>query len=110
MSDLHHHDTCPVCREGRIKRISRKTWMTYIPSSRYYRCGRCGSKFFQMAGPISVRLRSRQMQSSVDYGILGRHRKAVAAVLLGTALIGCIYLSYRFAVSQYESTGSQQPQ
>ena len=32
---------CPKCRGHRMRRVERKAWMRYLPSTKYYRCMRC---------------------------------------------------------------------
>ncbi|MBC8391780.1 MAG: response regulator [Deltaproteobacteria bacterium] len=41
-------EPCPFCDYGVGYRIRRKKWMYLIPSTRYYRCNRCRSKFLKI--------------------------------------------------------------
>jgi hypothetical protein len=32
---------CPKCHSHRIRRVERKVWMRYLPSTKYYKCMQC---------------------------------------------------------------------
>ncbi len=53
---LHQDDSCPVCKEGELKRIGRKFWMHCVPLSKHYVCSQCYYRFLTMHGHRLIKL------------------------------------------------------
>jgi len=42
---INFQNKCPICGDSKHQRIHRRWWMHLIPSSKYYSCNRCRSKY-----------------------------------------------------------------
>ena len=56
MQKIIRGDTCPVCRQGRITRIRRRSWMRRLPASKHVQCEACLASFLTIYD-LAIRLR-----------------------------------------------------
>jgi hypothetical protein len=49
---LHNGDNCPLCTEGELERIERKSWMHLFPQSKHYVCLECSICFLTLYGRL----------------------------------------------------------
>ncbi len=47
-----HGAICPKCKQGRLSRWRRKSWMRLIPCSKHFACGKCAARFLSIFGGI----------------------------------------------------------
>lgn len=47
---------CPKCRGHRMRRVERKIWMRYLPSTKYYKCMRCRSGMLVFFDRVTIKL------------------------------------------------------
>ena len=47
-----HGTICPRCKQGRLSRRHRKSWMRFIPRSKHFECGNCAARFLSIFGGI----------------------------------------------------------
>jgi len=47
---------CPKCRGHRMRRVERKVWMRYLPSTKYYKCMRCRSGMLVFFDRVTFKL------------------------------------------------------
>jgi|WetSurMetagenome_2_1015567.scaffolds.fasta_scaffold143729_1 hypothetical protein len=46
--------TCPSCKQAKVYRHPRKTWMRCIPNSNYFECHNCYARFLSIFGGIMI--------------------------------------------------------
>jgi ssDNA-binding Zn-finger/Zn-ribbon topoisomerase 1 len=67
LKPLKQGDTCPLCRQGKLKRIRRKDWMHWLPRSKYYKCSECSTRMVTMYGRAIKRVEKKNSAAA------GRH-------------------------------------
>jgi DNA-directed RNA polymerase subunit RPC12/RpoP len=75
---------CPNCKQSRMQRIERKSWMRNFTSSKLYHCKDCGSRVLQINRWLRLRLgsepvgkRSEGARSALDRGSYEQVLKAL---------------------------------
>jgi hypothetical protein len=99
---LYHEGECPYCGKGVVKRVSRKRWMTCLPSSRYYFCNHCEARVLQMFGVLTWRMRRHTASFVYHHAGFEHHKKTIFTALVILGLMGCVYLSYRMVLHFYQ--------
>ena len=60
-----HEHVCPRCKQERVSRRRRKTWMRRLPRSKHYECGNCGHRFLSICGGI-IKLPLTRLKKAPD--------------------------------------------
>jgi LysM repeat protein len=60
-----HEHFCPKCKQERVSRRRRKTWMRRLPRSKHYECGNCGHRFLSIFGGI-IKLPLARLKKAPD--------------------------------------------
>jgi hypothetical protein len=65
-----HGAICPRCKQGRLSRRQRKSWMRLIPYSKHFECDNCDARLLSIFGGIMklplTRLKEAQSVSQTD--------------------------------------------
>ena len=101
MNDTHkegagagrHRRPCPACKVGRLRRIKRQGWATWLPSSKAYSCTDCRTEFLRLFDSFQFKLKMSGGKSN--------RTKRELAIVVG-AIIVTAYISYRIVIYLYD--------
>jgi hypothetical protein len=48
---------CPRCYGRSLKRVERRSWMRWLPSSKHYQCKRCRSNMLMLFERVAWKLK-----------------------------------------------------
>lgn len=103
MQVLHHDAVCSACGNGRLERITRESWMHWLPRAKHYRCRSCKTRFLQFLNGISVRLPGAALTKSPSKkGAF--NQKQLRLIVLILAVLGCMYIARSCAIREYENS------
>jgi len=90
----HPDKPCPVCHDGYLRRIKRESWMTWIPSSKYYSCSKCKARFLRVFDSFGFR---------VEKNVKRKRELAIMAL----AIVAAVFVCWRIVISLYENVVQQ---
>jgi hypothetical protein len=91
----HPRRTCPVCKDGDLRRIKREAWVALVPFSKYYNCSRCKTSFLRIFDFVQFKMKRVGSKSP-------NSKKEFALVVF--TIIATIYVCYRIVIVLHGSS------